>query len=257
MKNKAENGELFFYSREAKDRGILNSLPMELYEKATQELSSILGDKPIIITEGKTDWKHLKQALRRFQDEYYYLDLDIEFLQYEDNIQMGDAQLDSMVESFKKTNQPRKTIFMFDRDNDKYTRKYGNEEFYNYKNNVYIFCIPKINDELDNICLEFYYEENNLKTEDESGRRLFLGKDFFTNGNSKCGEYQAKEQNKCSKLSIIDDRVFKKDDLEHTSSVVLSKNDFSKNILEEKENFNNFNIENFKKIFDLIEKIIK
>ena len=31
------------------------------------------------------------------------------------------------------------------------------------QNNVYSFCIPKIDDRLDKISLEFFYEENDLE----------------------------------------------------------------------------------------------
>jgi predicted ATP-binding protein involved in virulence len=212
--------------------------------------------KPRIITEGKTDWKHLKKALERFKSQDLYSELDIEFFEYEDNIEMGDSYLHSMVESFKKTQQPQKTIFIFDRDNDNYTRKYANDEFNNHSNNVYSFCIPKIDEILDKISLEFYYEENDLKTIDCDKRRLFLGKEFYSNGNSKCGEYQAKEQNKCDKLVIIDSKVYERDDLEHKNSLALTKNSFSENILKDMDGFNSFDIENFKKIFDVIEKIL-
>jgi len=256
LKEKAEIGELFYFSKESKITQVLNSLPVELYQKVSDELSSKLGSKPRIITEGKTDWKHLKKALERFKQEGLYLSLDIDFLEYGDNIEMGDSHLHSMVESFKKTQQPQKTIFIFDRDNDKYTSKYGSEVYINHTNNTFSFCIPEINDELKNISIEFYYLEDHLKTLDVHDRRLFLGKEFYSNGNSKCGAYQAKEQNKCDKLIIIDNKVYKRDDLEHLNSFALTKNDFAENILKDKKDFDNFDIENFKKIFDVIEKIL-
>ena len=46
--------------------------------KATIESSN----KPLILTEGKTDWKHLKSAKRSLEN---YNGLDIDFLEYEDN----------------------------------------------------------------------------------------------------------------------------------------------------------------------------
>lgn len=258
LKEKAEIGELFYFSKESKIKKVLNSLPAELYQKVSYELSNKLGSKPRVITEGKTDWKHLKRALERFKQKELYLSLDIDFLEYEDNIEMGDSHLHSMVESFKKTQQPQKTIFIFDRDNDEYTNKkqYGIKEFTNHNNNVYSFCIPEISNDLDKISIEFYYLENDLKTIDCNKRRLFLGKEFYSNGNSKCGAYQAKEQNKCDKLVIIDSKVYERNDLEHKNSLALTKNSFAENILKDMDSFNSFNIENFKKIFDVIGKIL-
>ena len=212
--------------------------------------------KPIIITEGKTDWKHLKKALERFKTQGLYANLDIEFLKYEENIKMGDSSLDAMVEAFKKTSQARKTIFMFDRDNEQYIKKYANEEFNNHQNNVYSFCIPKIDEILDKISLEFYYKENDLKTVDENDRRLYLGNEFYATGNSVCKNFQTEKKDKCNRLVIIDEKVYKSNDLEHKDSLALSKNNFAEYILKEKNGFTSFDIENFKKIFNVIKKII-
>ena len=51
-----------------------------LYNKINLELSNL--KKPRIITEGKTDWKHLKKALLRLKNECKFEQLDIEFLEY-------------------------------------------------------------------------------------------------------------------------------------------------------------------------------
>lgn len=229
------------------------------YKKERDLLKTELekSTKPIIITEGKTDWKHLKKALERFKSQNLYLDLDIEFLEYEENIKMGDSSLESMLEAFKKIPQNKKTIFMFDRDNETYTKKYINEEFNNHLNNVYSFCIPKIDDNFDKISLEFYYKDEDLKTFDENNRRLFIGNEFYATANSKCGIYQTEKKDKCDKLVIIDEKVYKNDDLEHKNSLALTKNSFAENILKGVDGFDNFDIENFKKIFDVMEKIIK
>jgi predicted ATP-binding protein involved in virulence len=231
------------------------------YKKERDLLKAELdkSTKPIIITEGKTDWKHLKKALERFKSQGLYSKLDIEFLEYEENIKMGDTSLDSMVEALKKTDQTKKTIFIFDRDNEIYTKKYANAEFNNYPNNVYSFCIPKIDDMLDKISLEFYYKDEDLKTVDTNGRRLFLSSEF----NSKtalsiCKNFVTTDRNKASKpLMIIDDTVYKIDDDECKTNIALSKNNFAENILKDVDNFNSFDIENFKKIFDVINQIIE
>ena len=215
--------------------------------------------KPIIITEGKTDWKHLKKALERFKSEGLYSDLDIEFLEYEENIKMGDSSLDSMVEAFKKTTQPKKTIFMFDRDNDIYVKKYSSQEFNNHFNNVYSFCIPKIDDTLDKISLEFFYQENNLKTLDKNNRRLFLSSEFNQKtAVSKCKKFVTQDKNKASKsLVIIDDMVFNLDDEDCKTNLALPKNDFAEKILNSEKGFDSFDIENFRKIFDVVSKIFE
>ncbi len=214
------------------------------------------NDKPLIITEGKTDWKHIKKALERFKNNGSYLDLDIQFLEYEE-MNMGDGELDRMVQTYCKTEQSKKHIFIFDRDNSTFLKKYAKERFNNHGNNVYSFCIPKISDELDRICIEFYYKEEDLTTEDENGRKIFIGKDFLSNGNSLCGKYIT-EKRKANKLDILDrdKKVYLREDIEWENNIALSKNDFTNNIINEVENFDSFDIDYFKLIFDVTMDII-
>lgn len=219
----------------------------------TEELED--NTKPIIITEGKTDWKHLKKALERFQAKGLYSDLGIQFLEYED-MNMGDAELDRMVQTYSKIEQTKKYIFMFDRDNNTYVKKYAKEEFNNHKNNVYSFCIPKINDDLDEICIEFYYKEAELTTKDDNGKRIFIGKEFLGNGNSKCGKYVTEKRN-TKALDILDrdKKVYLRTDIQWENNIALSKNDFTKNIVNDIDGFDSFDIDHFKLIFDVIDKI--
>jgi RNA-directed DNA polymerase len=259
------------YSRIKKDLMLLQYLynsdfdipPYTIYLGLENILTFIYKDKypyisPLIITEGKTDWKHLKKALERFQTQGIYLDLNIQFEEYEQT-DMGDSALDSMCTAYAKTQQSKKHIFMFDRDNHKYTKKYAIEEFNNHENDVYSFCIPKISDELDEISIEFYYKKDDIKTEDKFGKRIFLGDEFRGkgDGNSKCGKYVTEKRNAVA-LDIIDrdKKVFIRDDIKKENNIALSKNYFTNNIINEVEGFDNFDIDNFKLIFDVIEKIV-
>lgn len=208
--------------------------------------------KPLIITEGKTDWKHIKSALRNLNSE-----LDIEFLEYEDDIDMGDNKLKTMAENLKSIPNHRKIICIFDRDNKEITTSYGNKLFNDLGNNVFAFCIPKLSDELDKISIEFYYSGLDLKKQDNRNRRLFLG-DEFVLGNqvSKCRNYQTKRLNKTGKLTIIDEDVYDfNEDLEMQHSIALPKSDFADYILQEEEPFNNMDFSNFQKIIDVIVNI--
>ena len=65
------------------------------------------------------------------------------------------------------------------------------------------------------------------------------------------------DRNKANKsLMIIDDNVYRVDDDECTTNIALSKNNFAENILNGVDNFKDFDIENFKKIFDVLNEII-
>lgn len=217
--------------------------------KATIESSN----KPLILTEGKTDWKHLKSAKRSLEN---YNGLDIDFLEYEDNVKMGSDPLSKMIESIKNIPNNRKIIAIFDRDEDLILNKYGEEPFKYLGNNVYAFCIPKVSNNLDQISIEYYYSEENLKTLDKQGRRLFCGSEFHTSGNSIDNGYQTKEKNKAGKRAIIDSNVFCDTDRAQENSVALSKNNFAENILNREEGFQHFDFSNFSKIFDVVRMII-
>ncbi|MDO4895363.1 AAA family ATPase [Moraxella sp.] len=155
--------------------------------------------KPLIITEGKTDWKHIKSALKHLAPY-----LDIEFLEYEEDIKMGDATLKTMAENLKSLPNQRKIICIFDRDNNDILKSYGQNTFNNLGNNVFTMCIPKISDELDRISIEFYYIENDLSRKDSHGRKLFLGTEFHEGTpNSICGKYQTKKMDKCKIHTLL------------------------------------------------------
>ena len=211
------------------------------------------SNKPLILTEGKTDWKHLKSAKRSLEN---YNDLDIDFLEYEDHVKMGSDPLSKMIESIKNIPNNRKIIAIFDRDEDLILNKYGEEPFKYLGNNAYAFCIPKVSDNLDQISIEYYYSEENLKTLDKQGRRLFCGSEFHTSGNSIDSGYQTKEKNKAGKRAIIDSNVFCDTDRAQENSVALSKNNFAENILHSEEGFQDFDFSNFSKIFNVVRMII-
>lgn len=211
------------------------------------------GEKPLIITEGKTDWKHLKSAMNALS-----IDLDIDFLEYDEELKMGDSTLKTIAENLKSIPTRRKIICIFDRDNDQIMKSYGENEFNNLGNNVFTFCIPKKSDELDKISIEFYYSNSDLSKETPEGRRLFLGTDFHGNTpNSKCGKYKTRKQDKSGKTIIIDEQVYLYNDLEMKNSIALTKNDFAESILNKKGEFKDMDFSNFQKIFDVISKIVK
>mgnify|MGYP000919451425 CR=1 FL=1 len=211
------------------------------------------SNKPLIITEGKTDWKHLVAAFEQLSEEYE--ELDIEFLKYGDELKMGSSALKTMLENLKKVPQSRKIIGIFDRDEPQILKEYGENPYIDLGNNVYALCIPKISEELDQISIEYYYSGADLKKQDHHGRRLFDGLEFHKSGNSQCGNFQTQEKNKANKQVIIDSGVFKADDLEWQSSVALSKNNFAEYILNKEVAFSDIQFTNFKKIFEIIKTL--
>lgn len=288
--------------------------------------------KPLVITEGKTDWQHLKKALERFQYDDIYTNLNIEFEEYIDT-GAGESVLDSRLKSRAKSENDRVHIYIFDRDTpsygknsftkildedykkrlkDKLKKYYGCDSSKTYKtvennldnglykeidseikkaltgedyeewervsnNKVYVFCIPEIKNSdsprtLDSICIEFYYKETDLKTTNKEGQRLFFADEFeFKEKNcfiSQCGKFKTKlreiKSGATKELTLISsgtktksNNVYGVNDREYKNPLLLSKNNFTKYIVNEVRGFSNFDIENFRLIFDVIEKIVK
>lgn len=214
--------------------------------------------KPLIITEGKTDAKHLQAAMDRLK----IIDLDVEFFEIGSQ-QWGDAQLKSVLEHLSKVKQTRRIIGIFDRDCEDYV-KFASSESLSYRslgNNVFVFALPLVNESEygDKISIEHYYKREDLLSIDSCNRRLFLGDEFYESGNSKDGKYQtkiSKIQHKVAVNGIIDDKVFKRDDLEQKNSVACTKDCFAENILACAEYTAGFDFSNFNAIFDVIREII-
>jgi hypothetical protein len=221
------------------------------YEKKIKTITT-----PLVITEGKSDWKHLKKSLTRLKEVNKFKKLNLSFLEFEDDA--GETARKQMLDGFAKVEQPKKIIFIFDRDNPNTVKEYDGDATTPYKdwgNNVYSFCIPKPdNRTFDEICIEHYYTDEEIKTVDDNGRRLFLGSEFSKLGPSLDGQFFAAERNKCERNTIIDKYVFLTGD--YTNSVALPKDHFAQNVANDKAGFDNFNIDNFELIFEIIKKIL-
>lgn len=228
----------------------------EMYRQLVVEIEQ--DKKPLIITEGKTDAKHLKAALFRLG----ITDVNVDFFD-PSNLQWGDSQLRSMLDYLSKVKQLRKIIGIFDRDSEEYI-KYASHEGSVYRdlgNNVYAFAIPLVNvsEYGDKISIEHYYCRNDLQILDDHGRRLFLGDEFYSSGNSRNGRYQtkiSKIQNKVSINGIIDEKVFETSDLEQKNSIACTKDSFAEGMLNNAEYTQNVDFTNFNKIFDIIRQIV-
>lgn len=168
-----------------------------------------------------------------------------------------------MLNHLCKVKQARRIIGMFDRDSEEYINYTSNDRYLykNLGNNVYVFAIPLVNDSEygDKISIEHYYSRKDIQVLDDNGRRLFLGDEFYTSGNSKDGRYQtkiSKIQNKVLVNGIIDEKVYETSDLEQKISVARTKDSFAEDILNNIEYTRNIDFTNFNKIFDVIRQII-
>jgi hypothetical protein len=140
--------------------------------------------RPLVITEGKTDWQHVKRALRHFQASGEFNDLDIEFLEFGNGETMGDEKLAQMCETAPLLRLRRRCIFMFDRDKPKIISKMGGappEKFRTVSRDVFSFCIPvpAHRTGYQNITTEMYYVDADLRRVDPiTQKRLWFSNEI-------------------------------------------------------------------------------
>lgn len=257
------------------------------YIKQTQKFNSDIQElartiptegKPLIITEGSTDWKHMKTAFSALSKDSQYDDifngLEFEFLEYEPKnsgtdglkLEMGDVALCSLCENAAKLPHTRKYIFVADCDVKATNDKLGNKgkEYKYWGNNTYslILPIPQNRQNTPGICIEHYYSDTEIKTEmDVSGvrRRLYLGKEFNKNGYSKILNAFCEKKSVCGSESIAiiegtsKERVFSLDDDECSINLALPKMKFAEYV---NQHPNEFSFRNFIEFFKIIRQII-
>ena len=227
----------------------------EKYRKIISKINT--ADKPIIITEGKTDYKHIQNAIHALG----ITDMDVDFYDVPDD--WGDSKLRTMLENISRIKQHRIVIGIFDRDDPQYIEYVtGNNQYRSFgDSNVYAFAIPLVNEDIygDQISIEHYYKKENLLKSDTKGRRLFLGKEFYDSGNSINGEYQtkiSKIQHKVKINGIIDDKVYESNDLKQSKNIALSKSAFVELIISDSEYNKDFDFSSFNQIINIIKSII-
>ena len=216
--------------------------------------------KPLVITEGKTDWKHLKKALEFYKANGEYTDLDFELLEYDRDF--GDSKLDGALKHYSQFPNRFKIVGIFDCDEANGKRIHSSGGVQEYGNDVYGMSIP-IPDfrsyNTSGISIEFLYKDTDLKKLDSNGRRLFVSSEFNANGRLSTdlsigvkNEKEIKEYLDPSKEKIHDHHVI---DI-HGKSLALSKEDFAVNILDSTPPFDSMDFSGFKAVFDRLNGII-
>ncbi len=234
----------------------------KVVQEKIEEIKKNSHINPLIITEGKTDWIHLKNAFNKLKEQGKYKDLELDFLEF--NYDMGETELVKMKDALIKLPQPYKAILIADRDTNKKEIVEFEEDgkFRDWNNNVYTFRIPipSHRQQTPKISIEHYYTDEEIKMEfDINGinRRLFMANEF----NMDTGDFLGEENFRTNKLKVENGieifdgsekcRVTKYKDSQQIN-YALSKKDFAENIKKQE----NINYESFSLIFDIIEQII-
>lgn len=238
--------------------------------------------KPLVITEGSTDWKHMKAAYNVLvSDERckeWLPQLSFEFLEYEPQnhdktdrvqIQMSCSELVAMCKSYSKLKNPRKMIFIADNDDPNTTKALSGNPYKIWDNDVYSFCLPVPTHRTNpNICIEHLYTDEEIKREvsfeGDVRRRIFLGTEFDKSGHLEInGDYYfcnaMQNQKEREKNAIVDGSDNKKVvKLGDASGInyALPKSTFADSVLEKKEPFSEMNFDSFIPIFAYIRDIL-
>ncbi len=253
----------------------------QIYQREVKEAIDNDKSKALIITEGTTDWKHMLAAYQKLRNMEIYSEIfnnmEFEFLKYEPKntgvdtelkLEMGCSQLCAMCENYAKLKQPRKLIFVADRDDKKTNNKLDNEEigFKDWGNNVYslILPLPEHRKETPYICIEHYYKNEEIKTSidiDGIERRLYMGNEFDKNGINYKDNIFCEKRNVCGpdKINIIEgsngERVTQ---LSNSAgpNLALSKMEFATKILNQEVPFDKFDFTSFILLFKIIKQIL-
>jgi hypothetical protein len=236
--------------------------------------------KPLVVTEGKTDWIHLKTAFEHLKGDLnhnkLFEDMDIEFL--ESTQDMGDSKLCSLCTYTAMMKRDNPVIFIADADNlkttkgleplttsnevqeqNKHYRCHGDTK--HSKTYSFILPIPQHRKDTPLISIEHYYTDDQIKRlvacDDEFNRRLYMGGEFDSAGMGegvRCGKESI---NKCGdeRIDIIDNFVYeaKKG---NTKNIALPKVEFANRIASHLEPFGDVDFESFIPVFKIIREIL-
>lgn len=240
---------------------------------------------PLVITEGPTDWKHMKAAYHALLSDdrckEWLSQLNFEFFEYESlnsnntdstdstKIQMSCSELVTMCKSYSKIKNSRKLIFIADNDDKTTKKELGGNPYKKWTNDVFSFCLPIPSHRSNSdICIEHLYSDEELKREvsfeGDLRRRLFLGEEFDETGHLKmndeyyfCQAMQSqKERDKNAIVDGSDNKKVTRVGEINKVNYALPKTTFADYVLEKKEPFTEMNFDDFIPIFEIIRDIL-
>lgn len=227
------------------------------YKNLQKELAN--SNKPIVITEGKTDIIHIIKAKEK-------LGVQTDFLTISENNQPdGDSNLHTLLEQLCKVHHTNKIIAIFDRDIAKTVNAMNNNGigYKSYGNNVYGFCISapqcRIDNSQDDISIEYLYTDDEIHTILPNNCKLFFGTEFseISGRHNTDKDIILKNQSDRGKRKIVENNggqaVLDRDD----NNILAKKVDFANAIANEDIAISQESWENFRHIFEKIEQIIQ
>ena len=230
----------------------------KLCEDLNVKLKSLT--KPLIITEGKTDLKHILKA----KEILGITDLDFDIIQNNQQPD-GDSNLHKLLEQAAHIDNKNKIIGIFDRDIKKTVEdiEKNGQQIKDLGNNVYAFCIPlpdsrKRNGEED-ISIEFLYSDKEIHTTLNNGCRLFFGDEFSarTGRHTIDKALTLSNQSDRGKHKIVENNGGQAVYNEQEENILAKKDDFANAISSGEIKISEESWNNFKPIFETIRSILR
>ena len=227
------------------------------FNKLEEEISRLRN--PIVITEGKTDIKHILKA----KEKLGLTGIVFDVIQT-DKQPDGDEDLIKLLEQLSKIQRTNIVIGILDHDNPKIIPKIekNGQKIRDFGNGVYAFCIPvpasRIESGQEKISIEYLYSDDEIETILDNGCRLFFGSEFnkrtgrhisdptlILGNQDGRGEDKILENN--GKQAVYDN---------FENNHLAKKDDFAEAIINDKISISDNSWNNFRPIFDLIQQIL-
>lgn len=218
------------------------------------------SNKPHILTEGKTDWKHLEAARRVLEPEML-------FGYPESEESLGDEDLVQVCERLSKfgPKNKNKIIAIFDRDNPKILKKlkkHGDLDAYQeWGNNIYsvVIAVPEHRKGYSNLCIELLYKDNDISKTDHSGKRLYFDNELkieiLPGQRPRYVPVPPNSEGELSKKPF--DGLSSQIQDETGNPCGLSKAAFAELVLKAEADFKIQDYTGFKKTFDQLKKVLR
>lgn len=250
--------------------GELGDLKREMFFK--KDVSSVdfeLCDNPretLILTEGKTDWKHLKKA-----KEVLGIELPIRFDEF--TASRGDVYTLRMCKNFSEIPDHPRMVFIFDRDNPEVIKELDKKTvdgtcFQDWGNNVFSFYlpVPTHRKKYANISIEFYYTDAEIRAVDlKTGKRLLFSNEVEERVIKSMTSREYSRTFSVLPTPKLEEEYEKKifdgacDEIKDDQGVLIShsKEVFASNIVNGAAPFDRIQFGEFRNIFDIIAEILK
>lgn len=214
--------------------------------------------KPLVITEGKTDIKHILKAM-----EVLGIDLDFDIIDSASQPD-GDDNLKKLLNDLAKIKQPHKIIGIFDCDISKTVSEMhpNGKKYKDYGNGVYGFTIPvpenRAKSGQNGISIEYLYSDDEIKSPvNNSGCRLFLGTEFTRNSmrHNEDNRLTLSKPNGKGEDKILENNGGQAVYDDNDDNCLAKKDEFAEAIKTGFIHISNESWNHFKPIFDLIREI--